>query len=103
MQISSPPATIFHPDISTLHSIALRRQRVALTLTVLMLSVYFSFVLSIAYFKDALSTQLVPGLTGAILAGVAAVAFALSLTIGYVVWVNRVHDKAVLELTKGNR
>ena len=102
MQITSPPAPSFHPEISTLHSVAHRRQRVALTLTVLMLGAYFSFILSIAYFKDVLSAQVVPGLTGAILAGVAAVTFALSLTIGYVVWVNKVHDRAVLELRKRN-
>jgi uncharacterized membrane protein (DUF485 family) len=102
MQITSPSTAHFQSDSATLRSIAQRRQRVALTLTVLMLAVYFSFVLSIAYFKQALSVQLIPGLTGAILAGLTAVAFALALTVGYVVWINRVHDKAVFELTKGN-
>ncbi|WP_017231923.1 DUF485 domain-containing protein [Pandoraea sp. B-6] len=102
MQITTSSAAAL-PTPETLQSIGRRHQHVALGLTVLMLTAYFIFILSIAFFKDALSVQIVPGLSFAILAGVAAVVFALVLTFGYVTWVNRVHDVAVHRLAKGGR
>ncbi|CAG9263201.1 DUF485 domain-containing protein [Paraburkholderia caribensis] len=100
MQITTAsPAALPTPD--TLRSIGRRHRHVALGLTMLMLGVYFLFILSIALFKDALSVQIVPGLSLAILMGVAAVAFSLVLTFGYVAWVNHVHDAAVNRLEKG--
>ncbi|HEM8498354.1 TPA: DUF485 domain-containing protein [Burkholderia multivorans] len=102
MQITTSSAAALPPP-ETLRSIGRRHQHVALGLTVLMLTAYFLFILSIAFFKEALSVQIVPGLSLAILAGVASVTFALVLTFGYVAWVNRVHDAAVRRLAKGGR
>ena len=100
MELASSSTADLAPPL-TLRSIGRRRQRVALAMTALMLCAYFLFVLSIACFKTALSVQIVPGLSLAILAGVSSVVFVLMLTFGYVLWVNRVHDKAVRRLTKG--
>lgn len=102
MQITSSPAEAL-PAPETLRSIGRRHQLVALGMTVLMLTAYFLFILAIAFFKEALSVQIVPGLSLAIVVGVGAVAFALVLTFGYVAWINRVHDLAVLRLTGGGR
>ncbi|CAH2894407.1 MAG: hypothetical protein PCALPYG88_0710 [uncultured Paraburkholderia sp.] len=102
MQITTSPAAGL-PTPETLRSVGRRHQHVALALTVLMLAAFFLFILSIAYFKEALSVQIMPGLSLAILVGVASVAFALVLTFAYVAWVNRVHDVAVHRLAKGGR
>lgn len=96
-------STIALPVPVTLRSIGRRRQRVAFAMTALMLGAYFLFILAIALFKEALSVQIVPGLSLAILFGVFTVVFALALALGYVVWINRVHDRAVRQLTQGGR
>ncbi|CAB3806962.1 hypothetical protein LMG28614_06499 [Paraburkholderia ultramafica] len=93
---------VLRPAISRLRSIAIRRQRVSLGVTAVLLAAHFSFVVSIAFFKSQLAYQLTPGLSIAIAAGVLTVAFALFLTFGFVVWVDRVHDKAVRELRAGD-
>jgi uncharacterized membrane protein (DUF485 family) len=99
---NADPAPLMPPiSLETLRSIGRRRQRVALAMTVLTLCAYFSFILAVAIFKVSLSEQIIPGLSLAILAGVSSVAFVVVLTFGYVLWVNRVHDKAVSRLTQG--
>lgn len=102
MQISSPSAAAF-PSTETLPSVGRRHRQVALAMAALTLAGYFLFILVIAFCKEALSVQVVPGLSLAIVVGVAAVVFTLLLTFGYVVWVNRVHDAAVLKLSRGGR
>jgi uncharacterized membrane protein (DUF485 family) len=80
----------------------MRRQRVSLGVTAVLLTAHFSFVVSIAFFRPQLTYLLTPGLSVAIAAGFLTVAFALFLTFGFVVWVNRVHDKAVRDLRAGD-
>nr|WP_315594196.1 DUF485 domain-containing protein [uncultured Cupriavidus sp.] len=75
-----------------LTAIGVRRQRVSLGATVLILCIYFSFVIVVAYFKSILVVQLVPGLSIAIAAGVATIIIALLITFVYVIWINCVHD-----------
>jgi uncharacterized membrane protein (DUF485 family) len=89
------------PTISRLRSVAIRRQRVSLSATAALLAAHFAFVVSIAFYKTELSVQLIPGLSLAIVLGFSTVGFALLLTFGFVVWVNRVHDKAVQSLRDG--
>ncbi|MGF6368000.1 uncharacterized membrane protein (DUF485 family) [Paraburkholderia sp. RAU6.4a] len=86
------------PPLSHLRSVAIRRQRVSLSVTVALLVAHFAFVCSIAYYKPQLAYELMPGLSLAIVVGFSTVAFALVLTFGYVTWIDRVHDKAVREL-----
>lgn len=91
------------PKPETLRSVGRRHRHVAFGLTALMLAVYFIFILVVAYFKETLSQQVVPGLSLGILVGVAVIAFALVLTFFYAAWVNHVHDAAVERLVKGGR
>lgn len=81
-----------------LRSIAVRRRRVSLSVTVLLLLSHLTFILLVAFCMQQLAQELVPGLSLGILAGFATVGLALLLTVFYVVWVNRVHDASVREL-----
>jgi uncharacterized membrane protein (DUF485 family) len=81
-----------------LRSIAMRRQRVSLSVTVLLLLSHLTFILLVAFCKQQLSEEVVPGLSIGILAGFATVGLTLLLTVFYVVWVNRVHDASVRQL-----
>lgn len=82
----------FSSNKDTLTAIGARRQRVSLAATLLMLGIYFSFVIVVAFFKDVLAIQLIPGLSIAIAAGVSTIVITLLITFAYVVWVNCVHD-----------
>ena len=55
--------------IDPIHAIAARRWRVALTLSALMLVIYFGFILLVAFGKPLLSVLLIPGLSLGILLG----------------------------------
>ncbi|WP_250537406.1 DUF485 domain-containing protein [Caballeronia sp. AZ10_KS36] len=92
---------VVSPPPSSLRSVAVRRQRVSLCTTLALLIAHFAFITSIAYYKQLLSYELMPGLSLAIAVGFATVGFALALTFGYVVWVDKIHDKSIRELRKG--
>ena len=81
-----------------LRSIAMRRQRVSLSVTILLLLSHLTFIVLVAFCKQQLSEELVPGLSIGILAGFVTVGLTLLLTVFYVVWVNRVHDASVRHL-----
>jgi len=81
--------------------VATRRQRVSLSATAALLAAHFAFVISIAFYKTELAVQLIPGLSLAIVLGFSTVGFALLLTFGFVIWVDRVHDTAVQGLRDG--
>ena len=78
-----------------LHAIAARRWRIALTLTALMLVIYFGFILLVAFDKPLLSMLLGPGLSLGILLGALVIVTAWVLSIIYVNWANHYYDKAV--------
>ncbi len=73
-------------------ALAARRWRFALALTASMLSVYFGFVLLVAYDKPLLGRLLAPGLSLGIFLGALVIVVALTLTGVYVRWANRVYD-----------
>jgi uncharacterized membrane protein (DUF485 family) len=56
------------------------------------------FVLLVSFCKIQLATVLAPGISLAIVLGISMVVFTLSLTFGFVVWVNRVHDESLRRL-----
>jgi uncharacterized membrane protein (DUF485 family) len=78
------------PD--TLESIARARWRVALTLTSLMVLLYFGFIALIAYAKPFLARTLLPGLTIGILLGVLVIVISWLLTWYYMRWTSRHYD-----------
>ncbi len=77
-----------------LAQITRRRWRIAITLTLAMLGIYFGFVLLIAFDKPLLATRVMPGLSLGILLGVLVIFSAWVLTLIYVRWANG-HDAAV--------
>jgi len=81
-----------------LHALARRRWRVAITLTLLVVMVYFGFVLLVAYNKPLMGRLLSPGLSVGILLGAGVIVAAWFLTLVYVRWANRVYDRELHRL-----
>lgn len=81
-----------------LHALARRRWRVAITLTILVVMVYFGFVLLVAYNKPLMGRLVSPGLTLGILLGAGVIVAAWLLTLVYVRWANRVYDPELRRL-----
>jgi uncharacterized membrane protein (DUF485 family) len=75
-----------------------KRITVSLTLTVIMLIVYFGFILTIAFNKEILSTKIGEHLTIGLPIGIGIIIFAWVLTGIYINWANKKYDKAVREL-----
>lgn len=84
-----------------LHAIAAKRWRVALTLSALMLVIYFGFILLVAFDKPFLSILLSQGLSLGILLGALVIVSAWVLSLVYVSWANRRYDEAVARATIG--
>jgi uncharacterized membrane protein (DUF485 family) len=75
-----------------LRSVARRQWRVAISLTLVMVAIYFGFILLIAWNKPLLGRLVTPGLSVGILLGALVIVAAWLLTLGYVRWANRSHD-----------
>jgi uncharacterized membrane protein (DUF485 family) len=72
-------------------------------LTALMVGIYFGFILLVAYQKEWLGQQIVPGLSWGILLGAATIVSAWVLTMVYVLWANRVYDAGVDRIAKAGK
>jgi uncharacterized membrane protein (DUF485 family) len=83
-----------------LRKVSSERWRVALTLSVCMLAIYFGFILLIAFDKPLMGSILTPGLSLGILLGVVVILSAWVLTTIYVRWANRVYDGKIAKLRK---
>ncbi len=76
-----------------------RRWRVGVTLTAVMMTAYFGFILLVAFGKDTAGTLLADDrISVGILLGAAVIVVAPVLTAIYVRWANRVHDPAIAKL-----
>jgi uncharacterized membrane protein (DUF485 family) len=84
--------------VNELRRLDAARRRIAGTLTVVMMVLYFGFILLIAYAKPLLTTVLVPGLSLGILLGALLILAAWLLIWIYVRWANRHYDTAVAAL-----
>ena len=78
-----------------LRLLAAARWRIAIMLTAAMMTLYFGFILLVAYNKPLLQRTLVPGLSVGILMGALVIVSAWVLMLVYVMWANRHHDAAV--------
>lgn len=83
---------------SALSRVAAAQRRLALTLTVAMVAIYFGFILLIAYGKAFLATPVVPGLSWGILLGAGVIVSAWVLIWIYVRWANGHYDTTVAEI-----
>ena len=75
-----------------LHALAARRWRIALTLTAVMVVLYFGFIALIAFRKPLLGHLLAPGLSLGILLGALVIVCSWLLTWVYVRWANTRYD-----------
>ena len=69
------------------------RWRVALSLTVAMMAVYFGFILLVAFDKPLLGRLIAPGLSLGMLLGALVIVAAWVLTWVYVRWANTHYDR----------
>ena len=84
-----------------LRALAQRRWRVALSLTTLMVVVYFGFILLIAFQRPLMGLLLTPGLSLGILLGALVIVAAWILTLIYVRWANQSYDPELKRLRGG--
>lgn len=89
------------PDKSAeLHALSAQRTRIATTLTILMVVVYFGFIALVAFGKGFLSALIAPGLSWGILLGALVIVAAWVLTYVYIRWANTVYDPAIERLRR---
>ncbi len=85
------------------HDLARRRWRIAISLTVAMIAVYFGFILLVAFDKPLLGRLVSPGLSLGVLLGALVIVLTWILTWIYVRWANVHYDRALHELRAGSR
>jgi uncharacterized membrane protein (DUF485 family) len=86
-------------DISAqLRELDRARGRVALSLTAVMVVLYFGFILLVAFGRQILAWRVMPGLTVGILLGALVIAVSWVLTWVYVRWANTHYDPKVRSL-----
>lgn len=78
-----------------LRALAQTRWRVAISLTAVMVLIYFGFILLIAYDKPLMGRLIAPGLSVGVLAGALVIVATWVLTLGYVRWANTRYDDAL--------
>ena len=82
-----------------IRALARSRWRIAVTLTAVMMVIYYGFILLIAFDKELLARKLVPGLSLGILLGALVIATSWVLTWIYVRWANKHYDAALQNLS----
>lgn len=82
-----------------LKALAKTRWRIALTLSCAVFALYFGFIILVAFAKEAMATQIQPGLSVGILLGALVIVGAWVTTWIYVRWANSHFDNQV----KGGR
>ena len=90
------------PDTTphTLEAVSAARWRVAISLTVAMMAVYFGFILPVAFDKPLLGRVIAPGLSLGMLLGVLVIVAAWILTWVYVRWANTHYDSRLSGLKR---
>ena len=86
--------------LEELKKVSAERWRIAITLSVCMLAIYFGFILLIAFDKPLMGSLITSGLSLGILLGVIVILSAWVLTTIYVRWANRVYDAKISKLRR---
>jgi uncharacterized membrane protein (DUF485 family) len=84
-----------------LRQLARRRWHMAMTLSVVMVAIYFGFILLIAFDKSAMGTLVMPGLSVGIVLGAAVILLTWVTTLFYVRWANKHVDGEIARLNAG--
>ncbi len=82
----------------SLSDVARQRWRIGASLSALMVVIYFGFILLLAFNKDAVSVEIVPGLSVGILLGALVIVATWGVTWLYVRWANTHLDAQVTRL-----
>jgi uncharacterized membrane protein (DUF485 family) len=82
-------------------ALAETRWRIAVSLTVAMVTIYFGFILLIAYDKPLMGRLLMPGLSLGVLLGALVIVASWLLTWVYVRWANTHYDAGLDALRRG--
>ena len=88
------------PSHHTLEAVSAARWRIAISLTIAMMVVYFGFILLVAFNKPLLGTLVVRGLSLGMLLGALVIVVAWALTWIYVRWANAHYDASVKGLRR---
>ena len=86
------------PITSTLEAVSAARWRIAISLTIAMMVVYFGFILLVAFNKPLLGTLVTEGLSLGMLLGVLVILVAWLLTWFYIRWANTHYDASLAAL-----
>jgi uncharacterized membrane protein (DUF485 family) len=78
-----------------LRALTQARSRIAISLTIAMIVIYFGFIGLIAFEKELLARKIVPGLSLGILLGALVIVVSWLLTWFYVRWANAHYDTAL--------
>jgi uncharacterized membrane protein (DUF485 family) len=84
--------------IRALRDLANQRWRISLWLTAVMMVIYFGFILLVAFNKQLIGRQILPGLSIGILLGVLTICSAWVLIFIYVRWANNYYDNQLIKL-----
>jgi uncharacterized membrane protein (DUF485 family) len=84
-----------------IRSLARARWRIAIALSAVVFALYFGFIIAVAFAKEAMATELVPGLSVGILLGALVIIGAFLTTWIYVAWANARFDKRLDAMNKG--
>jgi uncharacterized membrane protein (DUF485 family) len=85
---------------SRLRALSLRRTRFAISLTTVMVVMYFGFILLIAFDKELMGSPVVPGLSLGILLGALVIVASWIMTWIYVRWANTHYDRELADLQR---
>ena len=83
-------------------ALAETRWRIAISLTVAMVAIYFGFILLIAYDKPLMGRLITPGLSVGVLLGALVIVLSWVLTWIYVRWANNHYDAGMDEVRRGD-
>jgi uncharacterized membrane protein (DUF485 family) len=86
-----------------IRALARARWRIAIGLSAVVFVLYFGFILAVAFAKDAIATQVLPGVSVGILAGALVIVGAWLTTWVYVSWANRHFDAGLKAINDKGR
>lgn len=86
-----------------IRALARGRWRVAVALSAVVFALYFGFIIAVAFAKEAIATQVIPGVSIGILAGAVVIVGAWVTTWIYVVWANGHFDTSVKAINDKSR
>lgn len=86
-----------------IRALARARWRIAIGLSAVVFALYFGFILAVAFAKEAIAVQVLPGVSIGILAGALVIVGAWLTTWVYVSWANRHFDASLKAINEKGR